>query len=142
MIQRETITVKKYWILEGKSSKTPLQDKWLFWLSLSFPDRSVVIGWSTANEKKSDTYLGVVWQYGQTYKMTDYSCHIFFFTEVDQHGNVWQAVVRKHWRFGRAGELRLLFINRISKTEYVVNSGKLHILDLLKGSLTEKLSLK
>ena len=41
--------------------------------------------------------------------MTDDSCHIFFSAEVDQYGNVWQAVVRKRWRFGRVGELRLLF---------------------------------
>jgi len=30
--------------LHGKSSKTPLQAKWLFWLSTSLPDTSVVIG--------------------------------------------------------------------------------------------------
>ena len=41
--------------------------------------------------------------------MTDDSCHIFFSAEVDQHGNVWQAVVRKRLKIWSCRRTEALF---------------------------------
>lgn len=100
----------------GESSKTPWKPTDV--LIIRLIARHVCCYWLELSKWRKNqrlilipyTYISCRKVTRKTYQMTCYlACHIFFSTEIDQHGNVWQGVVRRCWRFGCVGILRLLF---------------------------------